>query len=122
MDKAKEYIELINSKINRLLELSVQGIHQAAQVLADTLQNNKTVYVFGTGHSHMFAEELFYRAGGLAAIHPILETPLMLHDSASSSTKMERMQGYASIIAEKYGFCWRPNPDRLQLRLEMGYV
>jgi uncharacterized phosphosugar-binding protein len=104
MDKAKEYIELINSKINRLLELSVQGIHQAAQVLADTLQNNKTVYVFGTGHSHMFAEELFYRAGGLAAIHPILETPLMLHDSASSSTKMERMQGYASIIAEKYGF------------------
>lgn len=102
MDKAKEYINLIHCKINSLLCLSMQSIHDVAQALANTLQNGKKVFVFGTGHSHMFAEELFYRAGGLVAIYPILENPLMLHDSASSSTKMERMQGYASIIAEKY--------------------
>lgn len=51
----------------------------------------------------MLAEELFYRAGGLVNIHPILETALMLHESASKSTEIERLEGYAEIIFDSYG-------------------
>ena len=36
----------------------------------------------GAGHSHMLAEELFYRAGGLVRVRPILFEGLMLHASA----------------------------------------
>ena len=47
--------------------------------------------MIGTGHSHILAEELFYRAGGLAAINPILVDRLMLHLSAADSTRLERL-------------------------------
>ena len=36
----------------------------------------------GTGHSHMLAEEMFYRAGGLVRVRPILFEGLMMHASA----------------------------------------
>ena len=38
----------------------------------DAVSAGGLVHVFGTGHSHLLAEELFYRAGGLAQINPIL--------------------------------------------------
>jgi uncharacterized phosphosugar-binding protein len=50
----------------------------------------------------MIAEEVFYRAGGLQHIIPILETGLMLHESGTKSTKLERMEGYAAILLEEY--------------------
>lgn len=53
---------------------------------------------FGTGHSHMLAEELFYRAGGLVKVYPILDEPLMLHKNASRSSQVERLSGYAATL------------------------
>ncbi len=35
---------------------------QAAAVILDAAHGDKRVYVFGTGHSHMLAEEVHYRA------------------------------------------------------------
>ena len=51
----------------------------------------------------MLAEELFYRAGGLVRIKPILEPGLMLHGGAGKSTRLERLSGYAEIILDDYG-------------------
>ena len=50
----------------------------------------------------MMAEELFYRAGGLARVYPILEDALMLHNGAVKSTGMERLEGYAELILNRY--------------------
>lgn len=36
----------------------------AANAILEAARNDKRVYVFGTGHSHMLAEEVHYRAGG----------------------------------------------------------
>ena len=54
--------------------------------------------MFATGHSHMLAEELFYRAGGLVTIDPVLRPFLMQHEGAISSTKFERLSGIAKIV------------------------
>jgi uncharacterized phosphosugar-binding protein len=43
----------------------------------------------------MLAEELFYRAGGLASINPIFVEGLMLHNGAVRSSSLERQNGYA---------------------------
>lgn len=50
----------------------------------------------------MVEEELFYRAGGLAAISPIFETSTMLHEGAIKSSMIERMSGYAPLVLERY--------------------
>lgn len=103
MSKATEYLENAKKVLERVSTEQLGSIEKAARLLADTLENGKNIYAFGTGHSHMLAEELFYRAGGLVNIRPILETSLMLHESASKSTKLERLGEYGAVIFEHYG-------------------
>ena len=101
MNKSDEYFEKV---LCILKEISAMPqIEQCARLFADTIKNGSNIYLFGTGHSHMLAEEMFYRAGGLVNIRPILETSLMLHESASKSTECERLSGYAQIIFAHYG-------------------
>ena len=50
----------------------------------------------------MLAEELFYRAGGLVRVRPILFEGLMLHVSAPLSTALERMPGLAAALLDDH--------------------
>ena len=70
--------------------------------VADALAADGLVYVTGSGHSHMIAEEVFYRAGGAAAVQAILDPALMLHQGAHRSTVLERLEGYAETVLEDY--------------------
>ena len=103
MDKYFEYIENIEKIIEREKTEGAENAEKASQLLFETIKNGKNIFLFGTGHSHMLAEELFYRAGGLVNIRPILEPSLMLHESASKSTEIERLYGSAEILIEHYG-------------------
>lgn len=102
MKKYIEYIENVKNIIEKIEIAGAQSIEKTAQIFADTLINGRRIYLFGTGHSHMLAEELFYRAGGLVNIQPILIEPLMLHISASESTVAERKEGMAQEIFSEY--------------------
>lgn len=100
----KKYVEYIESVESIIKKITADGanIEKAADVIARTLMNNKRIYLFGTGHSHMLAEELFYRAGGLVNVQPVLIDELMLHISASASTLAERKEGMAERIFSEY--------------------
>ena len=67
-----------------------------------TYKKNGMIYLFGTGHSHMIAEEGHFRAGGFAPICPILHSSLMLHENTNLSAVLERTDGIATNILEKY--------------------
>ncbi len=86
--------------IAQLEALSSQAavIDAAAQAIADTIVADGMLHVFGTGHSHLLAAELFYRAGGLGAVNPILIEGLLLHAGAELSTSLERTPGLGSVI------------------------
>lgn len=103
MKKYLEYVETANNIIKKISTEGAPSIEKSAEVFADTLISGKKIFLFGTGHSHMLSEELFYRAGGLVNIQPILVEPLMLHISASESTNAERVEGYAERIFDDYG-------------------
>ncbi len=79
-----------------------EKMQDVALRMCDCVTGGGMLYVFGTGHAHMLAEELFYRAGGLAAVTPILEERLMLHVSASRSSQVEREHGYAEDLLKRY--------------------
>jgi len=78
MRKTLQYITNIQNLINHVLETQMDIIDEAGAIVAESIMSNGFVYAFGTGHSHMMAEELFYRAGGLARVYPILEDELIL--------------------------------------------
>jgi uncharacterized phosphosugar-binding protein len=96
------YISNIQRLIQTVISSQSDNIEQAAQALSKSILSDNWVYAFGTGHSHMLAEEVFYRAGGMVKLCPILCTELMLHESAVKSSSMERLSGYAKVILEDY--------------------
>ena len=91
-----------NDKVKQLIDIVYQeesdNIKDAGKVIFDAVKEKGILHVFATGHSHMLAEEMFYRAGGLVAINPVLRPFLMQHEGAISSTKFERLSGIAKII------------------------
>jgi uncharacterized phosphosugar-binding protein len=74
----------------------------AARWLGEALAADHWLYAFGTGHSHMLAEEIFYRAGNLGRANPILDDRLMMHKEAIDATYLERKQGLAAEILAHY--------------------
>ena len=103
MKKNFEYIENIKNVIAQIEADCGESMEATANALSSALIDGRRIFLFGTGHSHMLSEELFYRAGGLVNIQPILVEPLMLHISASESTNAERVEGYAEKIFADYG-------------------
>jgi uncharacterized phosphosugar-binding protein len=95
------YLEEARRALNRLASDEANSIRAAAAAVADALESGGVLHVFGAGHSHILAEEAFYRAGGLAAINPILDRRLMFFDGVMASTYAERETGYAARILEQ---------------------
>lgn len=100
---ATRYLAHTAGLLTRLAEEQAEAISAAAAVVADTLVGDGLVHVFGSGHSHLLALEGFYRAGGLAAVDPILLESLMLHGNAALSTVIERSEGLGAAILDDLG-------------------
>ncbi len=104
MSGADGYLGRIGAMVGRLQDEQLGPIREAGALVAEVLRADRLVHVFGSGHSHMLAEEGLYRAGGLAPVNAILESGLMLHEGAATSTRLEKLPGYSPIVADKYGF------------------
>lgn len=96
------YMNSVFSLLDAIARTQTHVLQQAADLVAQTIKDGHLVYLFGTGHSHMLCEEGHYRAGGVAAVCPILSTNLMLHESAITSTQLERLGGLGSAILKRY--------------------
>ena len=102
METAEFYFVHVQNKIQQVLENELPNIKIAADFVTESCKNGGKFYVFGSGHSHMIAEELYLRAGGLALVHGILPAELMLHEMANKSTYLERIEGYSQALVELY--------------------
>ena len=99
---ARRYLTTTHDLLARLLEDGWPSIASAADLVASALEHGGTLHTFGTGHSHMLAEELYYRAGGLVRVKPILFEGLMLHASAPLGTSLERLPGLAAALLDDH--------------------
>src|SRR5947208_2455503 len=100
MAGAEEYLGKALEVAHRAAETQLGAIRVAAALVADALAGGRTFWVFGTGHSHALAEELYGRAGGLADVRAILEPGLMLHEGLQKSSLLERLPGLADVLLE----------------------
>lgn len=95
---AGEYYAKVTEMLDRIAGTQTAAIDKAAAVITETARRDGLLHVFGSGHSHMIAEEMYSRAGGLVLVKPMLESNLMLHQSSLKSSAMERLSGYAAVI------------------------
>lgn len=99
---AAAYLADLTERMGRLLDENAGSIAAAADAVERTARADGLVYIFGTGHSHMIAEEAHYRAGGLALTVPILCSTTMLHEGAVAGTSFERTPGVVKAILDRY--------------------
>ena len=102
METAERFFEHAQKKLQQVLEHEMPNIRLAADYVTESCKQGGKFYVFGSGHSHMIAEELYLRAGGLALVHGILPSELMLHEMPNKSTYLERIEGYSQAMVELY--------------------
>lgn len=99
---SESYIRELEDIVGRALRDEAAAIAAAGSLIADRFALDGLLHIFGSGHSHIFAEEAFYRAGGSARISPILQPQYMLHAGAERSTTLERESGHAAEILAHY--------------------
>jgi uncharacterized phosphosugar-binding protein len=81
----------------------IETIRKASHVVAESIAREEPVHVIGPGgHSNMAAEEVLWRAGGLAPINAILDPGTNLIHGAKRSNVIERTPGYAMKVLDAY--------------------
>lgn len=100
--KVADVFSVSQSLVQRIEKSQKSNIELAGKQIALAHMAGHRFYVSGSGHSHTMAEEFYGRAGGLAFTVPILTSELTLTEHPTKSSYIERLEGYASILAELY--------------------
>jgi uncharacterized phosphosugar-binding protein len=95
------YIEQLQTILERIRREQGANIKLAGHLVAESISRGGILHTFGTGHSHIIAEEIFFRAGGIAPVNPILDERLIFLKGALESTRAERESGLARQLIER---------------------
>lgn len=96
-----EYVKQIEAQVKKIHRTQKDHIQEIAVKIADSIEQGGILHVFGSGHSHMIAEDVFHRAGGLACVNAMLE-PSLMELNVGRATLLERLSGYAQVLLNGY--------------------
>jgi uncharacterized phosphosugar-binding protein len=99
---AEHYFAEIRSLMDQAEETQLASIKRVAELVTESIINDRPVYVFGAGHSALLSMEVFARAGGLLQMQPILDSGLDFLSGARRQGGFERLPGYARIVIQDY--------------------
>src|SRR5690606_7243376 len=98
------YLATVHTLMQRILEEERGPMEAAAAKLADQIEADRLVHVFGPGgHSNLASQEVFFRAGGLMHMAAILDEGTLLSNGALRSMAIERTPGYGRVVVEDRG-------------------
>lgn len=100
-----DYFEGIKQLIDTVEKKEQASILKAVDCLVKAVENKQSIFAFGASHAGILTQELYYRAGGLMTINPIFgESVLLDVQPITHTSKMERLVGYGTALAEKTPF------------------
>ena len=96
----ERYVAVVKGQLDAALDDRVTAsIAVAAKLIADQILAGRVLYAFGASHAGLLVQDLFYRAGGLVPIQPILPRRLMLNATpVTATTALEQTSGVAEEI------------------------
>lgn len=101
--RAEEYLNRAVQLLQEIASDEQKPFETASELIANSLIQGGMLHAFGTGHSHALVEEITRRAGGLIPVNAILDINYtLLGGPPSHSRRLERLEGYASILFEGY--------------------
>ncbi|SNX61998.1 uncharacterized phosphosugar-binding protein [Streptomyces sp. TLI_55] len=99
---ADRFLEAAIGLLQRVREEEAESIAAAGTLLADTVAAGGRLFAFGAGHSSLAAQDVVYRAGGLALMN-LLAAPGMVGVDVMPATlgsALERVDGLASTVLD----------------------
>ena len=97
------YVDNAIANIRKVVDQQAENIHRAAEMMADAIANDKLINVYaGGGHTTLAMGEMFFRAGGLANINPLMETALSVFNQALKYLELERTENFGASIIKYY--------------------
>ncbi len=97
------YFESLLKNFEQVNSTQSENIKKAGALMADAIANDRLISVYGGGgHTTLCMGEMFFRAGGLSCINPIMETGLSVFNQALKYLELERTVNYGSAIMKYY--------------------
>jgi uncharacterized phosphosugar-binding protein len=97
------YLETTLEVLRRIEKEQQQNIEKAAALMTDAIAMDRLIHVYGGGgHTTLVMGEMFFRAGGLANINPIMETGLSVFNQALKYLELERCVNYGRSIIKYF--------------------
>jgi len=111
MENAKPDLGYLDATIALMQKIEAEqrdNIERAADLMVGAIAADRLIHVYGGGgHTTLVMGEMFFRAGGLANINPIMETGLSVFNQALKYLELERCVNYGRSIVKYY----RLQPD-----------
>jgi uncharacterized phosphosugar-binding protein len=101
MSAYRSYFRHLYDVIEEMVGDQGQAIETAASWVAETITAKGVVHLFGSGHSHMVAEEVFHRAGSMLPLNPMLDSNLTFLGHLNA-TLLERTPGYGQVVIDSH--------------------
>ncbi len=100
-----QYRERINAVLEQIWTTQAANIERAAALMAEVIQRDGLVHLFGSGHSVLPVQDIFPRYGSFPGFHPLMDARLMWCNvlgthGAKGLLWLERREGYAPILFE----------------------
>lgn len=99
---AERFIDAAVGLLERVREEETGSISAAGTLIADAFTGGGRIFAFGAGHSSLPAQDVVYRAGGLAVLN-LLPVPGAVGVDVMPATlgsALERVEGLASAVLE----------------------
>ncbi len=97
------YLETAVANLKKVQTEQAGNIQAGAGLMADAIAAGKLINVYaGGGHTTLAMGEMFFRAGGLANINPLMETALSVFNQALKYLELERTVNFGRSIVKYY--------------------
>ena len=97
------YLDATAELLRRIQREQWDNIVAAGRLMADAIADDRLIHVYGGGgHTTLVMGEMFFRAGGLANINPIMETGLSVFNQALKYLELERCVNYGRSIVKYF--------------------
>ena len=99
----KAYLANVEKKLEAVEARQAANLRRAGAMIADAMAEDRLVHVYGGGgHTVMMLVEMFFRAGGLANVNPIMGHDISPFCQALKYLEVERTTGYARCLIRYY--------------------
>lgn len=100
MKSWQRYFTILQAVVENVLNTQEENMEKAANILANTTKNEGIIHLFGSGHSSLIAEDVFWRAATLANVHAIFESAVAGINEVTKTSKIEKLEGIGQVIVE----------------------